>query len=96
MTLYYAVGHWNSYFNAMMFLDDSNLYPLQLFAREILIMDAFQTSDFLDPEEMERNMQLKEQLKYALIVVASLPVLVLYPFLQKYFVKGIMIGSVKG
>lgn len=96
LTLFYAVRHWNSYFNAMMFLDDAKLYPLQLVAREILINNAFSASDFIDPEELARSEQLREQIKYALIIVASLPVLMLYPFLQKYFIKGIMIGSLKG
>lgn len=96
MTLFYAVGHWNSYFNAMMFLDDSKLYPLQLVAREILILNSFDLDDIIDPEVASRSEQLKEQLQYALIIVVSLPMLVLYPFLQKYFVKGIMIGSIKG
>ncbi len=96
MTLFYAVGHWNSYFNAMMFLDDFNLFPLQLFAREILINNAFTADELLDPDALERSEQIRELLKYALIVVASLPVLALYPFLQKYFIKGIMIGSIKG
>lgn len=96
MTLFYAVGHWNSYFRAMMFLDNKKLYPLQLVAREILINESLAVTDTIDPETLARSQQLAEQLKYALIVVASLPVLALYPFLQKFFVKGIMIGSIKG
>jgi ABC-type glycerol-3-phosphate transport system permease component len=96
LTLFYAVGHWNSYFNAMMYLDDSSMYPLQLVAREILISGNISAMDMIDKDDLMRSEQLRESLKYALIVVASLPVLILYPFLQKYFVKGIMIGSVKG
>ena len=96
MTLFYAVGHWNSYFNAMMYLDKAKLYPLQLFAREILVENAVPDTDYVDLEALEHSQQIREQLKYALIVVASLPILALYPFLQKYFVKGIMVGSVKG
>ena len=96
LTLFYAVGHWNSYFNALMYLDDPNLYPLQLVSREILISENVSTMDMIDPDELARSEQLRESLKYALIIVASLPVLILYPFLQKYFIKGIMIGSIKG
>ena len=96
MTLFYAVGHWNSYFNAMMYIDDVNLFPLQLVLREILINNNISTDDMIDPEAIERAEMLRELLKYALIVVSSVPLLILYPFLQKYFVKGIMIGSIKG
>ena len=96
MTLFYAVGHWNSYFNAMMYIDDVNLFPLQLVLREILINNNISTDDMIDPEAIERTEMLRELLKYALIVVSSVPLLILYPFLQKYFVKGIMIGSIKG
>ncbi len=96
MTLFYAVGHWNSYFSAMMYIDDPNLYPLQLVLREILVNNNIHVEDMIDPEEIERAEMLRESLKYSLIVVGSLPVLILYPFLQKYFVKGIMIGSIKG
>jgi len=96
ITLFCAVGHWNSYFNAMMFLDDAKLFPLQLIAREILIGNSLNEKDYISSDEMKKTEQLAEQLKYSLIVVASLPVLALYPFLQKYFIKGIMIGSIKG
>lgn len=96
LTLFYAVGHWNSYFSAMMYIDDPKLYPLQLVAREILIGENISTMDIIDPEKLERSEQLRESLKYSLIVIASLPVLILYPFLQKYFIKGIMVGSLKG
>ena len=97
LALFYAVGHWNSYFSALMFLNKRELHPLQLILREILIQNSVPIDDnTMDPEVAERLRQIKELLKYALIVVSSLPVLVLYPFLQKYFVKGVMIGSVKG
>lgn len=98
-TLFYAVGHWNAFFNALIYLSDMKLYPLQLFLRNILIMD--QMMDLLaggDAESMEymsRMLQLKESMKFGIIVVSSLPVLVLYPFVQKYFVKGVMIGAIK-
>lgn len=96
MTLFYAVGHWNSYFNAMMYIDNPDLHPLQLVLREILINNNINVEEMLDPEAIERAEMLRESMKYSLIVVGSLPVLILYPFLQKYFVKGMMIGSIKG
>ena len=80
----------------MMYIDDVNLFPLQLVLREILINNNISTDDMIDPEAIERAEMLRELLKYALIVVSSVPLLILYPFLQKYFVKGIMIGSIKG
>jgi putative aldouronate transport system permease protein len=92
MILYYGVQHWNAWFNAMLFLNDRNLYPLQLILREILILgDTTFATAGSDPGDF----YIEETLKYAVIVVATLPILSLYPFLQKYFVKGIMIGSLK-
>jgi multiple sugar transport system permease protein/putative aldouronate transport system permease protein len=95
ISLFYFVGHWNMYFQALLYLRSQELYPLQLVMREILIQNDVDTAGYggKDAEELER---LKQMLKYALIVVSSLPVLALYPFIQKYFVKGIMIGSLKG
>ena len=96
IAMQYAIGHWNSYFNAMIYLSDSSKYPLQIFLREILIMNDIDTSDIVD-EELAIAMQgMADLLKYALIVVATAPILCIYPFVQKYFVKGVMIGSVKG
>lgn len=95
LALYYAVGHWNAYFNAFMYLNSRKYYPLQLFLREILIQNQISADD-LDPELAEMKAALAEVLKYSLIIVASLPVLVVYPFVQKYFMKGVMLGSVKG
>ncbi|HML45212.1 MAG TPA: carbohydrate ABC transporter permease [Clostridia bacterium] len=100
LAIFFAVGHWNAYFNALVYLSDSRLFPLQLFLRNILILN--QAEDMMgalsadELEELLRRMQLKESMKYGIVVVSSLPVLMLYPFLQKHFVKGIMIGSVKG
>lgn len=95
--LFYAVGHWNSYFDALMFLNERKLHPLQLVLREILIQNSVPVDDkMIDPDVAEQLRQIKELMKYSLIVVSSLPVLIAYPFLQKYFVKGIMIGSIKG
>ena len=96
LTLYYAVGHWNAYFNAFLYLNSRALYPLQLFLREILIANIIDTTMDVDPELLEKRAGLADVLKYSLIIVASGPVLVLYPFVQKHFIKGVMIGSIKG
>ncbi len=95
MVLFYAVGHWNSYFQALVYIHDKNLYPLQLVLRNVLIMNQAD-QEMLDHADAARLYQMIEVLKYALIIVASVPVLILYPFIQKYFVKGVMIGSIKG
>lgn len=92
--LYYLVGHWNSWFNAMIFLKDRELYPLQLVLREILIEND--TSDMTGGAAMDKAQSIGESVKYAVIVVSTLPVMIIYPFLQKYFAKGAMIGAVKG
>ncbi len=95
IALYYAVGLWNDYFNAMIYLKTREKYPLQLFLREILIssqQSAAMTGDVLEQELLA---QLQEIIKYTLIVVGSVPLLILYPFLQKYFVQGVLIGSLK-
>lgn len=94
IVLYYLVYHWNSWFNASIYIDNRDLYPLQLYLREILIEN--------DQGEMGQNIMdsdrqtLSETLKYAIITVATVPMLCVYPFLQKYFAKGVMIGAVKG
>lgn len=90
--LYYLVGHWNAWFNAMIFLRNSDLYPLQLVMRDILLANATDSmmNSGVDAEGVS------ETIKYAVICVSTLPVLVVYPFLQKYFVGGIMVGAVKG
>ena len=94
LAIYYGVGHWNEFFNALIFLDDRAKYPLQLVLRSILILDDPETvTDITDLQERQRAAEL---IKYGSIVVASMPLLIGYPFLQKYFVKGIMIGSLKG
>ncbi len=91
--LYYAVGHWNSWFNASLYIKDRNLYPLQLVLREILILGETSTMD-IDSTMADKAM-LSETLKYAVIVVSTVPILCVYPFIQKYFVKGVMVGAVK-
>ena len=98
MVLYFAVGHWNSYFNAMIYVNNEKYKPLQLILRRILILEQA-SSNMMEgggDEYAAEQFKLKELIKYSVIVVSSLPVLVLYPFLQKYFVKGVTIGSVKG
>lgn len=96
LTLYYAVGHWNSYFNALIYLNNEKLYPLQLVLRQILIMNQIDASDLTDVEGLIARQGLADLLKYSLIVVSTAPILCVYPFIQKYFIKGVMIGSIKG
>ncbi len=95
MTLYYAVGIWNSWFEASIYIKERTLFPLQLILREILI-DNDTTSMTAGSGDASDIMSIAESVKYAVIVFATVPILCVYPFLQKYFVKGIMIGSVKG
>ncbi len=96
MILYYGVAHWNAWFQAMIYLRNREMFPLQLFLREILI--ASQTSDMMNSMDIGTAdaQRVTEAVKYATIVVATLPILCVYPFLQKYFVKGVMVGAVKG
>lgn len=96
MVLYYAISHWNSYFNALIYLSDQERYPLQLVLRTILIQSQSSEESMINVQGTFNRMLMSETMKYALIIVASVPVLCLYPFLQKYFVQGVMIGSVKG
>lgn len=92
--LYYAVNHWNSWFNAMLFLNDRNKYPLQLILREILInSDTSSMTMGAGASELE---YVGETIKYAVIIISTLPILCVYPFIQKYFAKGVMVGAVKG
>ena len=93
MILFYGVGHWNSWFSAMMFIRDRHWFPLQLILREILIVNS--TSDMTTAMNTADKAQIAENVKYATIVISTLPILCVYPFLQKYFTKGIMIGAVK-
>ena len=96
MVLYYAVAHWNAYFSAMMYTIDKKIQPLQLFLRRILILDAMNEKMNEMEDAVHEAFNTKQLVKFSVIVVSSLPVLVLYPFLQKYFDKGVMIGSLKG
>lgn len=95
ISLYYAVGHWNAYFNAFLYLSDNNLYPLQLVLRSILLMNQIDSST-VSMEVLYEREAIKNLLKYSLIVVASVPVLMIYPFVQKFFIRGVMIGAIKG
>jgi putative aldouronate transport system permease protein len=92
--LMYAVGQWNSYFDALIYLKTANLFPLQLILRSIIILNN--SSNATDALKQVERQQLAELLKYSLIVVATLPVLIIYPFVQRYVVQGMLVGSVKG
>jgi putative aldouronate transport system permease protein len=96
ITLFYAVGHWNAYFSALIYLNNPRLQPLQIVLRQVLIVNNLMAAEMADPELAAKAQQMSELLKYALIVVASLPIILMYPFVQKYFIKGIMIGAIKG
>ena len=95
LALMYAVSQWNAYFDALLYLKSADLQPLQLVLRSILILNTT-ASGSMDAQTMLERQQLAQLLKYCLIVVGSLPVLVIYPFVQRYFVKGVLIGSIKG
>jgi ABC-type glycerol-3-phosphate transport system permease component len=96
LALFYAVGHWNSYFDALIYLRKKNLFPLQIFLRNILLLNQVDLESLEDIEEMIQKQDLVDLLKYALIVVASIPVLIIYPVAQRHFVRGVMIGAIKG
>ena len=100
MALFYGIGHWNNFFNALLYLDDRSLYPLQMVLREILVLqDLASNPDVISEEQAlyaHSQQQLAAVMKYGVMVVATAPVIMVYPFLQKYFVKGVMLGSMKG
>ena len=93
--LYIAVGHWNAYFNAMIYLTDKSKFPLQVFLREILMI-ATGANSGEDPDMLMELQQMTSTIRYCVIVVSTLPIICVYPFIQKYFVKGVMVGSIKG
>ena len=101
LVLWYAIDHWNSYFNALLYLFDESLFPLQLVLARILIINesiiaqAMAGGD-IDIRTLMASTEILQTLKFALIVVASVPMMILYPFIQKHFAKGVMIGSIKG
>jgi multiple sugar transport system permease protein/putative aldouronate transport system permease protein len=96
ITLFYGVGHWNSWFSAMLYLRNPAMRPLQLVLRDILIAVSINTSDIQDPEVLERLTYLADLMRYSLIVIATVPIVAIYPFIQRFFIKGVMIGSLKG
>lgn len=96
IALFAAVASWNGYFNALIYLTNDNLFPLQLVLRQILILNTVDVSQVTDAAQLLQRQELRDLLKYAVIVIASIPPLLVYPFVQKYFVRGVMIGSVKG
>lgn len=96
LALYYGIAKWNNYFDAMLYLNDASMQPLTIVLREILIQNQIDPTMLTDASAMAKLQGMTELLKYAVIVVASVPVLAIYPFVQKYFVKGVAIGAVKG
>ena len=95
MVLYYAVAHWNSYFNALIYMSSQDKYPLQLVLRNILIVNTVDDMMY-DVAVVAEQQRMADLIKYGMIILSALPLLVLYPFLQKYFVQGVMIGAIKG
>lgn len=98
VALYYAVGHWNDYYTALLYIYDENIRPLQTVLRDLLLTTQLQLIDIagMDAASVERQMQLAQTMKYSAIIVAMIPILCIYPLIQKHFVKGVMIGSIKG
>ncbi|MCT1902379.1 carbohydrate ABC transporter permease [Oceanobacillus sojae] len=95
LALYSFIGQWNAYFDAMIYLEDRSLYPLQLILRDILIQNEVQPGMIGDQMARAELQRLAEMIKYSAIVIASLPLMIMYPFFQKYFEKGVMVGSLK-
>lgn len=96
MILFYGVAHWNSFFDALIYLSNKELFPLQLILRSILVQNTMSEDMVAEVDSLANRQVMAETIKYALIVVASAPIIAVYPFLQKYFVKGIMVGAIKG
>ena len=94
LTLWYSISHWNSYFNALLYVYDPKKQPLQLFLRSLLVTDM--AADFSDVDTATESLGIQELMKNSMILIACLPLWILYPFVQRYFVEGVMIGSVKG
>ena len=94
ITLYYAVDYWNSWYPALLYIRDRKIYPLQMFLRELLILN--ENVESASSKQVVSEVYTRELVKYCTVVVSTVPILVLYPFLQKYFVKGVMIGAIKG
>lgn len=96
LILFYGVAMWNSYFSALIYLHNDQLYPLTLFLREILVLEMIDLSTITDPELQAQLAKMAAGIKYALIVVSMIPILIIYPLIQKHIVKGVMIGAIKG
>lgn len=96
LCLYYGVGHWNSYFNALLYIRSEKLQPLQLYLRKVLTANNMQSLMEMGADEAARQAMRAETIKYSVIVVSSIPMLIIYPFVQRFFVKGVMIGAIKG
>jgi len=96
LILFYSVGHWNQFFMAFIYLNDQKYFPLQIILREILIMNNVATGAVVDVQSMNAKIGLIDLLRFSLIIVASLPLWIIYPFVQRYFVQGVMIGAIKG
>ena len=96
LVLFHAVGTWNAYFEALIYLKSPELFPLQIILRNILILNSVDAGTLVDASQFAARQGLRDLLKFSLIVVATVPILCIYPFVQKYFVQGIMIGSIKG
>lgn len=102
MGLFYGIGHWNSYFSALIYISDKSMYPLQMVLREILVLQDLSSNSTAvnisqsTAEMLHSKQQLVEVIKYGVMIVSTLPIIAVYPFLQRYFVQGVMIGSLKG
>lgn len=96
LALYYAVGHWNAYFDAFIYLSNEKLFPLQIILREILVLNQIDSTLIVDPVIAQARQGMSDLLKYSLIVVASAPFMCIYPFVSKHFVRGALTGSIKG
>ncbi len=96
IALYYSVGHWNSYFSALLYINKESIQPLQLYLRKVLTANNSQSLMEMGSDEAARAAMRAETIKYSVIVVSSIPMLIIYPFVQRFFVKGVMIGAVKG
>ena len=96
MALIYGVGNWNAYFDALIYLTSDDLFPLQIVLRSILIQNTNPGKIITDVKRLMAQQEMATLLKYSLVVVSSVPVLIFYPFIQKYFIKGVMLGSLKG
>jgi len=94
--LYYGVGHWNSYFSALLYINKEAIQPLQLYLRKVLTLNSNQSLMDTASDEVARQAMRAETIKYSVIVVSSVPMLIIYPFVQRFFVKGVMIGAIKG